>query len=98
MDSAEAGIEVVVEERQKVVRKASQKSQSDPEEECRRYKDKELYVKSVDKEGEMICLICTHMRRMRPAESVGGQDSLVKNLVPLMFILTLRFEREGESR
>lgn len=62
------------------------------------YKDKELYLKSVDKEGEMICLICTHMRKMKPAESVGGQDSLVKNLVPPMFILTLRFEGEGDSR
>lgn len=96
MDSAEASIEVVVEERQKVVRKTSQKSQSDPEKECRRYKDQELCMESVDKEGKMICLICTHMRKMRPAESVGSQDSLVKN--PLMFILTLRFEGEGDSR
>lgn len=55
-------------------------------------------MESVAKEGEMIYLICTHMRKMRPAESVGGQDSLVKNLVPLMFILTLRFEGGGDSR
>lgn len=55
-------------------------------------------MESVDKEGKRIRLTCTHMRKVRPAARVGGQGRLVENRVPLMFILTLRFEGGGDSR
>lgn len=54
-------------------------------------------MERVDKEGEMIRLTCTHMRKVRPAARAGGQDRLVENRVPPMFILTFRCEG-GDSR